>query len=597
MRARRTWLPPFLAGLVIELVAVILLLRLGDPIGVRPDSWSEAEVIVSGWGYASSGWLAFAGLPQHQVGPPVDPYYLYANYPVASNLLYGVLHRLGADAHGLYRIPAVGASLLALGIWYLLIARLIDRAVAAAAVVALASTAGFLSYADNIHQQAYPLAPQLGALFCLVRALATTGTRQRRWLGACAVCLLLVGLITVELHAWLVIAGLGYVVLFRPPSVRWHHLALIAPLLVGALLQSAQVHLGSPVPPDARPSLAASLYRRSLGFAVAGDTPIDASGQRLGLATYPGYMARQLQEFYRVPLWSIPLLLFAAFAGTVTWRGPPARWPAALKLLLVFLAAALGWMSTMMQQTAVHPATMRQLLPFWALLVAVVWVHAARRVGDPHAPWRWRVLLPALAFGLAIVQTQSLAASVRMHFERSYRDPLVMDAGWFEPDDFAPLRTLPRDSVILTNHNRLPLIRYWSQRPVYLAANWVPAATAVQRTWLDLSVSYVRELYAPAAPHLVFLYRVVPPTAEAVASLFDRDPLLRALLTGSFDTPPTAAAHARAVAVFQGTSAPACPILVRGSNWRVFDLTPIQPKLLRRFSASAPPLRDMPPPR
>lgn len=587
-----------IAAATIVVVAVILLLRIGDPLGVRPDSWSEAEVIVSGWGYAASGFLAYAGLPQHQVSPPVDPYYLYANYPVLSNVLYGVLHLLGGDAHGLYRLPVILASLAALWLWYELVARVVDRATAVAAVIALASSAGFLAYADNIHQQAYPMAPQFGALLCLVIALAPETPRQRPWLVGCALCLLLVGLFTVELHAWLVIAGAGYVALFRPQA-RWYWLpVLIVALLVGVVVQSLQGRAGSPVPPEDRPSFGENLYRRSVGFADAVDTPRDASGKALTLATYPGYMLTRLSEFYRLPAWLMPLLILCGFIGTSTPRAPPTRWPPQVNLLLILLAAALGWMGIMMQQTSVHPATMRQLLPFWALLLAVVWTQAVRVALDPRALVVWRVLLPLVALALVVPQAQSMWSTLQMHVDPRYRDPTMMDAGWSEQVELGPLRGLPADSVILTNHNRLPLIRYWSRRPTYLASNSLPPGIPVKRTWLDLSINYVRGLYHGELPHLVFLYRVSRPSPENVAAALAQDPMLRALTTGSFDPLTAPEAQQRAVKAFRGEIPAACPILVRGGNWRVFDMRPILPEVARRFGgAPIPKLKDMPAPR
>ncbi len=580
------------------LVAAVLLARLNDPPGPRPDSWSEVEVIISGWGYAASGFLAYAGLPQHQISPPVDPYYLYANYPVLSNVLYGVLHLLGADAYGLYRLPAILASLAALWLWYQLVTKVVDRATGMAAVIALASSVGFLSYADNIHQQAYPMAPQFGALVCLVSALAPETKRPRRWLIGCALCLFVVGLLTVELHAWLIIAVAGYVMLFSPRA-RWQWLpVLIAPLLVGVALQSLQGKIGSPVPPEERPSFGENLYRRSIGFADAIDTPRDAEGKRLTLATFPGYMVDRFNDFYRVPAWVVPLLILIGFVGAGTPRAPPTQWPPQVKLLLILLLAALGWMGTMMQQTAVHPATLRQLLPFWALLLAVVWTHGVRVALDPRVFVVWRVLLPLVAVALMVPQAAGMWAGLRMHWDHRFRDPVIMEAPWSEPVDLGRLRSLPADSVILTNHNRLPFIRYWSRRPTYTAFNTVPPGIPVRRTSFDLSMSYLRGLYAEKLPHLVFLYRIFGPTPQNIAATLAQDPLLRILTTGSLDPLPSDDAERRAVRAFRGEEPAACPVLLRGGSWSVFDMTPIMPELMRRFSAEpVPKLREMPAPR
>jgi len=144
----------------------------------------------------------------------------------------------------------------------------------------------------------------------------------------------------------------------------------------------------------------------------------------------------------------------------------------------------------------------------------------------------------------------------------------------------------------------LPLIRYWSRRPTYLASNTVPPGIPIRRSWFDLSVNYLRGLYQDRLPHLVFLYRVLWPTPQNVAAMLARDPLLRALTTGSFDPLSSADAQRHAVQAFRGEVPAACPILVRSGNWRVFDMTPIMPELLRRISAEPiPKLKEMPAPR
>lgn len=600
-RARAAWPPPRLAhaivATVILAVAAVLVWRINDPIGVRPDSWSEAEVIISGWGYAASGFFAYAGLPQHQISPPVDPYFLYANYPVLSNVLYGVMHRLGADAYGLYRLPAILGSLAAVWLWYLLITRLVDRATGVAAAIALATSFGFLSYADNIHQQAYPLAPQFGAFLCLVIAFAPETRERRKWLVGCALCLLLVGLITVELHAWLVIALGGYVVLFRPAG-RWRWLPLlILPLFAGVALQWLQSWAGSPIPED-RPSFVENLYRRSIGFAEALDTPRDNHGKKISLAMYPAFIVERFREFYLLPVWVVPLLMLFGFVGAGAPRAPPTQWPSQIKLLLILLLAALGWMGTMMQQTAVHEAAMRQLLPFYALLLGVVWTQSVRAVLDPQRSKVLGAVLVVIALATLVPHAQATWSNLRMHLDLKFFHPLLKEGGGVESVDLAPLRSLPEGTVILTNHNRLPHLRYWSHRPTYLASNSIPEGAGVQRSLLDLTFNYLRGLYQEQLPPMVYLYNIYAPTPRNIRRRLADDPLLRALTIGSFEPLASEEQIERAVQAFRGEVPAFCPITVRGGSWRSFDLTPLMPVLRSSFrNVSIPKLKEMPAPR
>jgi hypothetical protein len=582
--------------------AAFLLWRMADPLGVRPDSWSEAEVIISGINYAAHGFWTHAALPQHQITPPDDPYFLYANYPVLSNLVYGLLHRLGADAGGLFRVPAIAASVLALWLWYRLVARIVDRATGAAAAVALATSFGFLAYADNIHQQAYGVAPQFGAFLCFVVGVAPQTQQRRRWLAGCAACLLLLGLITVELHLWMLIALAGYTVLFGAAVRRRRLLLLALPLCVGVALQWVQVRVGSPVPAAERPGFAATLYRRSIGFDAAADTPYDASGRKLSPASYPGFMAQRFRDFYLLPVWAVPLLLAFGWASAASLRtrsaASPRSWPPQMKLLVIVLAAGLGWMVTMMQQSAVHPASMRQLLAFYALLLGVLWVQAVRLAADRQRSRVLRLTAVLVALGTLAPHARASWAGARMHLDHGYHHDLLQEPGWQESVDFAPLRALPPGRIILTNHNRLPLIRYWSRHPAYLAPNSLAPGSGERRNWLELTLNHLRGLYGDDLPRLIYMYRVVPNTASGVAAALGADPLLRALTAGAFAPLSSPQERDRAAAAFAGERASACPTLLRGSDWVAFDMTPVLPQLLAVVSRyPIPRLSDMPAPR
>jgi hypothetical protein len=582
---------------LICVVAAILLYRTSDPLGVRADSWSEAEVLISGMGYVRSGFVAFAALPQHQPGPPVDPYFLYANYPVLSNVLNGVLRGLGADGPGWFRLPAIAASLLAIWLWYRLVARVIDRPTAAAATLALASSFGFLAYADNIHQQAYPLAPQLGALLCLVIGVAPETRHRGRWLLGCSLCLLLVSLFTIELHLWLLIAIAGYVLLFGASVHRRWLLLLALPLGAGLALQWLQGQIGSPVPPEDRPSFTENLYRRSIGFDEAMDTPFDATGQPITVATYPRFILGRFAEFYLLPMWVVPLLLLPAYIGSgpPTWR--PTRWPAELKLLAILLAAPLGWMCTMMQQTAVHPATMRQFLPFYALLLGVLWTQCVRGTVDARHHWLWRGALALAVVATLVPHCQATWSNLRMHSDHAYIHPLILEPGWPESEDLGRLRGMADDGVILTNHNRAPLIRYWSGRPTYLAPNYLATMGGSESNWLLLTLRYLRELYPTQPPRILYLYQIdreVPDYLETAMT----DPLLRLLTTGDRAPIRSRQALQDAGRALDGRVPAACPILAGGTDWRLFDMTPIMPILSPSVDQlPAPTLKDMPPPR
>ena len=108
----------------------------------------------------------------------------------------------------------------------------------------------------------------------------------------------------------------------------------------------------------------------------------------------------------------------------------------------------------------------------------------------------------------------------------------------------------------------------------------------------------MRGLYGDELPPLVYLYRVSRPSPEGVLDALTRDPLLRALTTGRFEPLRSPAEQRQAVLAFGGTVPSTCPVLLRGSSWTAFDLTPIMPQLRSAFDRyPIPHVKDMPPPR
>ena len=109
-----------------------------------------------------------------------------------------------------------------------------------------------------------------------------------------------------------------------------------------------------------------------------------------------------------------------------------------------------------------------------------------------------------------------------------------------------------------------------------------------------MTLNYLRGLYGDKLPRLLYLYHVGRPVQQVLAY----DPLLRLLTTGTATPLASPQAQLQAVAAFEGTGAAACPILARGNEWRVFDMTPIMPLLLPLLNqAPIPTLKDMPAPR
>jgi hypothetical protein len=241
----------------------------------------------------------------------------------------------------------------------------------------------------------------------------------------------------------------------------------------------------------------------------------------------------------------------------------------------------------MMQQTAVHLASLRQLLPFYALLLGVIWTQSLRvAFSDRGSVVRPSVIL-AIGLSTAIPHVRALLSQRQQ--EAAGRD---------EGRELAVLSSLPARSIVLTNHNRVPLIRCWSRRPTYLAPNAAGGGAARGRSWLELNLNYLRTLYPGGMPQLLYLYQLSPITPETVQRALATDAFLRILTTGQDEPLTSPEAQRRAVAAFIGDGPSACPILLRGRDWRCFDMTPIARPLLASFQDyPLPTLKDLPAPR
>lgn len=566
---------------VVGAVGVFLLWRIDHPLGVRADSWSEAQVVISGWNYARDGFTSYAGLPQYQVGPPADPYFMYSSYPPLSNLLYGMLHVAGVDARGMHRLPAIAASLIALWVWFTLVAAVADRATAAFATVGLGTSFAFLAYADNIHVQAYPLPLQLAAVLCCARAVVEKGAAARWWVAGALVCAFAVSLITVEQHFWLPIAsaGIGWPL---GRGVRWRlGVAVAAAMALGLTLQWAQGRLGSPVPLEERPSLVQSLHRRSIGFDEAVDTPRDAAGRRLRVAAYPYHLATRLEGFYRMPLAVLALLPALAVMAVRARASRGKRWPPACSLLGVFFVAGLAWLVIMMQQSAVHPAALRQLLPCYALTLGMLWAEGLRIFWSRQMG----TLLGAVVVAAALI-------SAGLHARRGWDEVKAYASP--TPTPLSDLGRLPANVVVLTNDHMVPLVRYWARRPTYWVPNALPRRG--ERTYMDLTLSYLRKLHGGRLPRLVYVYTFRDGSMAGVAAALETDSLLRLLVSGHTRraADPVERGHALRALLEAGSH---CPILLRGPTWVAFDMSPVTETIMRLYAGhGTPAIRDMPPP-
>jgi hypothetical protein len=332
-----------------------------------------------------------------------------------------------------------------------------------------------------------------------------------------------------------------------------------------------------------------AIYRRTLGFRTAADTP-----PGLTLAGYPKVLLLRYYLLYGLPAVGALAALLMLLLGQRRALWKPAEWPGEIKLVVTLLIAGSGWWLVMLQHSSVHAHVMRQGLAGYALLVALVLLRC----------WR-SAKLPALGLMLALgyVQVEGLICNLRVHYQEGYQDERGRGgAGAIEMRDLSALRDIvPPGAVILTNRILLPQMRFWSERPVYAGVPLpLPGRDpATAATVLELSFNHLRELYGETLPPLYYVYRFQSPKVEVA---FRDDELLRFLLTGQAQ--PGEAARDEAWLALEETwrtgqsTRALCPIVARVRRMLVLQADPLVPVLRRTYGARGyPTLWQFGPPR
>ncbi|MGB9623571.1 MAG: hypothetical protein ACPMAQ_01795 [Phycisphaerae bacterium] len=581
-----------LLTIVLLAVAAFLVRRGGDPVGVRMDSWSDSNVLVSGRNYARLGLLANYGVAQHQVvtdqNPP-DPFFLYTNYPPASNLINGLWRIAAVTSERVYRLLPAACSLLAVLVWFGVFERFAGPAVAVVAAITMATSWGFLAYADNLHFHAYAFLLCALAVRCLVGALAPEARHRRRRLLLMGALVFLMALFTWEYDLWILLFTAAYALLFRCPIRRAWLLLLIVPLVLATALQSAQrraalAGAGIEAASDGRQTLGFvdHLYRRTIGFDIAEDTP-----EGLSLRGYPAHEALRFYKFYGVPFAAAVAMILAVLAQgrRAPWR--VSQWTAGERLLVALTVASPAWWLTMMQHSSVHPHVLRHALAAYSLLMALVWVRSWRMIRSSGSDAAAQILPAILAVALLYAHADGTICNLRLHWTTDFYDPRQRsDMGHRISREYVPLQqVVPPGAVIFTNGLVAPM-RVFAERPVYCATfyPYPPNDRKNARFFIETRFNHLRQLYRDRLPSIYYVYDTGEIDLDKLAS---GDPLLRLLALGPQYRRPTAASECAAIlreAAARGRSDRSfCPIVRMDRQLIVFRMDPLVPTLRQMF--------------
>ncbi len=573
--------------LVIILLSLVYLRRHAEsPIGIRLDSWSEANVLVSARNAERNGWGAYRGVAQHQVDRPPfvnDSLFYYAHYPLgASYLGWASYHVAGENLAALRWLPAL-VSVGALVLWFLLVRRIAGPRTALLSTAVLASSYGFVAFADDIYHSYSPLC-LVGMMLAFVTGGAASGRRRVLLLAAAWVLLFINSFLSWEWHLWSQIFLWGYWLwIDRPLAPRRLALFVLAPLLAFGIHQTVRQHAFGPSP---RSEVVQDLLRRTVRLEETADTPLDVT-----MATLPSFVATRFARFFGVGIGGLWLLLVVAGVMSGGIAAAPFRIAPAYRWAVLLFVCGISWWCVMWQHTAVHPHVMGHALLFYALTLGLALDSAAGWAAHRAAPLWGRALAAGLVAVIAVPHLRTLNLDAELHSDHDFRHPYGWTGGWSDVALLGDMsRKLPKDVIVLTNNNRLPLMRYWFDLPVYPASAQRYPFTRGEplpesRLRFELTTTHLLDLYPDAAtrPHVVYLY-----VAADLNARYAADPILWKLVDGAWSQPPSFERFRQTLA---GEPAAAHTLLAQGNGWLCFAADDLLDDLPPGFERGAPPDR------
>ncbi|MFI5365535.1 MAG: hypothetical protein ACHQ4J_07930 [Candidatus Binatia bacterium] len=585
---------------VLIIVAVVLLgvfrLRAANPPGVHADSWTEANIMTSARNVATNGWAKYQGAAQHQVDRPPfveDPFYRYAEYPLATYYVNWLLYDAGATTLAAWRWPPTLLSLTGLFLWYFLLCRFVGRWSAVASCVVMGTTWGFLEYADHVHH-GYSNALVIGMMLCFVAGLAAHGRRRIALLAGSWLLVFVNAFVSWEWYLWSQAFYWGYAFLIGVPfKRRWLLVFALAPVLAfGIQSHQRSVAFGK----QTGGGFQADFLRRTIRLEESMDTPPDVT-----LANYPLHVLTRFGQFYGIGLLPVCGLALAwgVLFGRLNRRLRDIH--PAFSFAVLLLLCGVSWWCVMLQHTAVHPHVMRHALFFYALTLGLTVAGGLYLAIDSGRPVWVRIACGGVVVLVIWAHLLRSREDLRAQTDRAYKDPYWWEMGWSESGILADLaRKLPGDAILLTNSNRLPLLRYWTNMPAYSASlSRFPfnrkVAVPNARTRIELAVSHLRELYGANTPRVLYLYFFNRPPNAA----YQGDRILWRLMDGSWAERPDATRIANFhELIHEGRFSSAYPLVARGEGWLCFDAGTLFLKLAAEFNQMPPPTRsDFGPPR
>jgi len=481
-----------IAAALLALLGLYLLWLAQGPVTMaRGDVFGDAYVMMAAEHFQENGFLRCRLLPIIQPGELTVPPFYYTHQPPLPYIVAGVARALGMRAVSSFRVIPIVLTVASLAFFYAAVETLLGPPLALLSLFYFATTPALLYWADALDSYSYDEFFRLAAIFFWIKTLSSDARTRRRffvltWLAAFAEALCSFAYILfIQVF---IFAG---AFLFRASvNKRYLLLFLLAPALAfGLHFAQNVIALG---PTDAFNDFHDAFLLRTLERGT--------TDSYLNLGDYPLRLWNRVEHWFMNPVQALGFCVLAVLVLTRCVSADLAQ--RFTRLLLLFVVAASCWWIVFPGHSWIHHITIRQFLPFFALLVGGVALGTIRLLRR-DVPAGLRILAAALLGLLLVWQVYRVR-----NYTIAQRNGVDLAAA------VAPIAAeLPDNAVVFTNFGNHPTLAWLLDRPVFRAAD---APTMRSR---------LSELY-PSSPIVVLDYLPVPPSggASALSPSVEMDP-------------------------------------------------------------------------
>ena len=446
------------AWAVIAIVTLHSLWYARESIAVdRGDAYADCFVLVSGKHFAEEGFSACKWLPVHQPGPLDDPPQVYTHYPPLPDWVNGFQRiAFGWDSLFQFRLLPIAFTAIGYWAWFLFCRRVFGSTAAVVSLAYLATRQMNGDLADCIHGHAYHEALRLAGFYLLVCFAHSSSTMKGSVSSSYGFLLAVLfanayasyeSILDLQIFAW------GYLLWVRRIRWSWKWLGIAAAPIVAFMLQQ-MLNIWA-VGWDHLSDIRGTLVNRMTGEISVGEN-------ETGMLGYPSFLASRFEELTGVHALVVIALVAYAFLG----RRVNGEGSEKFKTLTLIGIAGVSWWLIFPSHTVIHWFTFRHILPFLAALVGMsvaVAFKTNRQPGQVGSSMgqKTRILVACLILSLVL-----WAFCTETFLRRSAPVTVTLTDtvlhGIRDGTD--------RDDIVLTNWNRVPLVRYGTDRRAYRAA-------------------------------------------------------------------------------------------------------------------------------